>query len=118
MNNTEKEILAAETKLKLVDLRKKFEGKQVFFKKTLVNTDFKSIVDEFTVVKVLEFDVDYVYMEYSHEYCFFGQIIFEGLDDAWNVSSNNMNFLEFKNYIDGTFVEVLEMYRFFCSQNK
>jgi hypothetical protein len=114
MDDIQKGILVSETKVKLEKLKQKLENKQVFCTRNIVNSSFKDIVKQHEVVRILEFGVDYVYQEYYKDYCFSGHISFDNLDNVFHVRARNMNFSEFQAWINGIFVEVLEMYRVFA----
>jgi hypothetical protein len=103
--------------LGLERLKKKFEGKQVFCKKNIVNSDFKDIVKLYEVVRILKFDIDYVYREYYGDYTFCGEIEFCGIEYVFEIDMRNTSFSEFEKWINNIFVDVVEMYRVFLDSS-
>ncbi len=105
------------TMLGLERLRKKFEGKQVFCKKNIVNSEFKDIVKMYEVVRILKFDIHYLYKEYYGDYTFCGEIEFCGIEYIFEIDMRNTSFLEFEKWINHIFVDVLEMYCVFIDSS-
>ena len=105
------------TMLGLERLRKKFEGKQVFCKKNIVNSEFKDIVKMYEVVRILKFDIHYLYREYYGDYTFCGEIEFCGIEYIFEIDMRNTSFLEFEKWINHIFVDVLEMYCVFIDSS-
>jgi hypothetical protein len=97
-------------------LKKKIEGKQVFCKKNIVTSEFKDIVKLHEVVRILKFDIHYLYREYYGDYAFCGEIEFCGIEHVFEINMRNVSFSEFEKWINNMFVDVLEMYRVFINQ--